>query len=346
MNQIMRMPQVGTRMNGWVWDGSGWVCDPDSDSGNGSVNPPPTTTVPCPPFGPPVFSGPTAQPPWYPGANGGVSFGQSSPPNPTRGHFWFDGITLWLFDGAVWVGATMSNTGGGNGSTPPVTVPSGPQPPFAPTVGALWFNGSTLFVWDGVQWSPVSQGKTFMQATQPPSPAAGDYWFDGTQLHIFSGTAWVIIGPTAAPAPGPGGTGLTDIVFQMQQTTGLAMSPATGWAVVPYSSPPLEDSQGGWNGVTKRFTPTVPGVYYVSARVNAGVGCGVAVAKNDDGNFTGARTVDIVPAFASIGAAGWVVANGMVDMNGSSDFIRVWSNHGGTLPNAGANPVFIVTKMA
>jgi hypothetical protein len=79
------------QQGGWWWDGSNWVCDPDCG--------PPA----CPPFGPPVFSGPVNQPPWYPGANGGVSFGTVGPANPVRGHFWFDGTTMWLFDGAGWV---------------------------------------------------------------------------------------------------------------------------------------------------------------------------------------------------------------------------------------------------
>jgi hypothetical protein len=86
-------PTVGTRDGNWVWDGSNWVCSPD-------CSPP----VSCPPFGPPVFSGPVGQPPWYPGANGGVSFGATAPPNPVRGHMWWDGTTFWLFDGAAWVG--------------------------------------------------------------------------------------------------------------------------------------------------------------------------------------------------------------------------------------------------
>jgi hypothetical protein len=71
----------------WTWDGSNWICNPCFDGG-------------CGPF----FPSPPNQPPWYPGANGGVSFGQVAPPNPIRGHFWWDGVTLWLFDGATWVG--------------------------------------------------------------------------------------------------------------------------------------------------------------------------------------------------------------------------------------------------
>lgn len=86
------VPVAGTRHGDWMWDGSNWVCDPDCNGDSG-----------FPPFGPPVFSGPTAQPPWYPGANGGVSFGATAPPNPVRGHMWWDGIMFRLFDGAAWV---------------------------------------------------------------------------------------------------------------------------------------------------------------------------------------------------------------------------------------------------
>jgi hypothetical protein len=99
----------GTQQGNWVWDGSNWVCNPDC--------PPSFAPVPCPPFGPPVFSGPAGQPPWYPGANGGVSFGSTAPPNPVRGHMWWNGTTFFLFDGAAWVfiGGTP---GAGNGTSP------------------------------------------------------------------------------------------------------------------------------------------------------------------------------------------------------------------------------------
>jgi hypothetical protein len=138
MNQITRippgsMPAVGTRDGSWVWDGSNWVCDPDCLPPAG-----------CPPFGPPVFSGPAGQPPWYPGANGGVSFGATAPPNPVRGHFWWNGSTLWLFDGAAWV-----DIGGGGGAA------TGTQPPANPVAGQDWFDGQTLWVWSGSSWVAI-----------------------------------------------------------------------------------------------------------------------------------------------------------------------------------------------
>ena len=101
MNKVSRfnVSAMPAPSGGWVWDGSNWVCDPDCGTG-----------APCPPFGPPVFSGPAGQPPWYPGANGGVSFGQTFPPNPVRGHLFWDGVTFWLFDGAAWVAVGGSSS--------------------------------------------------------------------------------------------------------------------------------------------------------------------------------------------------------------------------------------------
>jgi hypothetical protein len=55
-------------------------------------------------------------PPWYPGANAGVSFGLTPPQNAVRGHFWWDGRVLWMFDGAAWV-----TVGGSAAQTPGVT---------------------------------------------------------------------------------------------------------------------------------------------------------------------------------------------------------------------------------
>jgi hypothetical protein len=56
-------------------------------------------------------------PPWYPGANGGVSFGSTAPSNPVRGHMWWDGHAMWLFDGAAWVDFGVA---GISGESPPV----------------------------------------------------------------------------------------------------------------------------------------------------------------------------------------------------------------------------------
>lgn len=98
---------------GWVWNGSSWCWfDPDDCPAFPcpSPCPPPVSGIPfpCPPSGfptpcPPWFPPPAGQAPWYPGANGGVSFSATPPVNPIRGNLWWDGTMLHLFDGAAWV---------------------------------------------------------------------------------------------------------------------------------------------------------------------------------------------------------------------------------------------------
>jgi hypothetical protein len=180
-------PAPGTQDGNWVWDGSEWVCNPDCGNGYGGG---------VPPFGPPVFSGPVSQPPWYPGANGGVSFGQTFPPNPVRGHLFWDGTTFWLFDGAAWVGLT----GGGGGSGVAVAA-IGTTPPPAPVQGMLWFNGTALQVWNGTAWvvsvSSAAGNRTWVQASAPITPATGDGWWNGTAEQVWDGAAWKFAGPGA-----------------------------------------------------------------------------------------------------------------------------------------------------
>lgn len=156
MNSLVRsqqagMPAVGTRNGMWVWDGSQWICSP-CDSGDA----PP---FPCPPPGwppagcPPWFSGMNS-PPWYPGANAGVSFGTVAPSNPVRGHFWWNGVTLWLFDGAEWV--AVGGSGAGGSGTGGAYI--GTTPPSNPFPGQQWWNGSIMQVWDGSTWHAVGPG--------------------------------------------------------------------------------------------------------------------------------------------------------------------------------------------
>ena len=135
MNEIVR-PNMPMGQTNWFWDGTKWCCDPDC-----GVPP-----FPCPPPGfpppgcPPWFGHGVNSPPWYPGANAGVSFGINPPPNPVRGHFWWDGTGLALFDGAAWVavvnaaivppgqtiGSVVGSTGGGGTPGGPGTGLVGP----------------------------------------------------------------------------------------------------------------------------------------------------------------------------------------------------------------------------
>jgi hypothetical protein len=107
------VPPVGTRQGSWVWDGTQWSC---CDDGSIPGCPPGWPPPGCPPW----WSGQNS-PPWYPGANAGVSFGPTAPANPVRGHFWWNGTILAMFDGAVWVNTS-------SGAIVPPTSPPGTTP--------------------------------------------------------------------------------------------------------------------------------------------------------------------------------------------------------------------------
>lgn len=110
--QTVQQSAVTDPASDWWWDGQQWNC--------GCQSPQPPF---CPPQGPPPwFPPPQGQPPWYPGANGGVSFSTSPPPNPIRGAFWWDGSVLWMFDGATWV--AVGGTGSAPGTEPVLAVPT------------------------------------------------------------------------------------------------------------------------------------------------------------------------------------------------------------------------------
>lgn len=144
--QAQPVPQQGN----WVWDGTQWVCGPCDDGGGFPFCPPPG----FPPAGcPPWYSGANS-PPWYPGANAGVSFGTTAPINPVRGHFWWNGLVLALFDGAAWVntatGVIIPINGSSGGTPQPV-----PGPAFTTTTGVLSIIQSSQLT------IPASSGSTF-----------------------------------------------------------------------------------------------------------------------------------------------------------------------------------------
>lgn len=95
MNALVIPP--GTQQGNWIWDGTQWVCGPGDVPPFPGCPPPGFPPAGCPPWFPSANS-----PPWYPGANAGVTFSLTAPVNPVRGHFWWDGNILWLFDGAMW----------------------------------------------------------------------------------------------------------------------------------------------------------------------------------------------------------------------------------------------------
>lgn len=323
MNSMVPTPPVGTRDGNWVWDGSRWVCAPDCGNGNGS----------SPPLGPPVFSGPTSQPPWYPGANGGISFGASAPANPVRGHLWWDGNQLNLFDGAGWVSVS------GGGVTPPSV-----SPPTNPVPGQQWFNGSTLMVWDGHAWVPVSTTKSYIQATPPPAPNPGDTWWDGVQMRIWDGTAWELVGPGATVGPVPTST----IEFAMTVTTPLTVGTPGPWTIIPFNNTPVLDALNGWNASTHKYQPNRSGIYMFVCRGWFNAAGGVALLKNDPGSFDNSLSTSDIMVGVTYQAAGpgWTTFTGVTQLNGTSDYVRMWAlSASGTLVAMGSNPCFIATAL-
>lgn len=169
----------------WVWDGASWTCG-DNPSPPGCppapgceppcpppLCPPTGWPVPCPPFYPP----PSNQPPWYPGANGGVSFSQTAPPCPIRGAFWYDGNILWMYDGAAWVDVGVKGISTLTAGGAPVFI--GPTAPPASKPGALWWDGTELQLWDGTKWNLI--GPTPAPATPTNSGLLGIMYFGTSQ---------------------------------------------------------------------------------------------------------------------------------------------------------------------
>ena len=311
--QQMMAPQQQNMPSQQWWGGGGWW-DPD-DFPPGTVPPFPCPGPGWPPPGcPPWFAG-SNSPPWYPGANAGVSFGSTFPPNPVRGHFFWDGKTLWMFDGAAWVA-----TGGAISSTTPpsTTAPANPVP------GQQWFNGTTLYVWDGNAWVPVSQTKNTISATAPPAPNAGDTWWDGTQFHIWDGSAWELVGPGATVGPVPTTTKVFDI--RLAATVPITDYPMQ---IVALPNAPIIDTMTGWNATTHQYMPKKAGMYFFECMQQWGSPeAGHALIRNDAGslpNLSSADTISVV-AFSGASTGGfWMASNGMAQLNGTTDFVRLWA---------------------
>jgi len=292
MNSLVRttqgsVPAVGTMDGNWMWDGSQWVC-----VGDGSSVPP----FPCPPPGfpppgcPPWFSGMNS-PPWYPGANAGVSFGTTAPQNPVRGHFWWNGKVLAIFDGASWV----------NTSTGVIVPPDGG------TNGGGNGSGGT--------------GTVIISTTPPGNPVAGMQWWNGSVLQVYDGTTWNVIGPGAAAGPVP----TTTLVAQVSNPPGFVSTAASAWTVLPITGSPTVDTLLGWNATTKQYRPTKAGVYNFSSSVwNGGAFTVMMIARNDQGTIVNQAT-DTIAAGESATAGEYVNINAMAVMNGTTDFVRVWA---------------------
>ena len=303
---------VGTTQGNWVWDGSNWVCSPCGSDGSGGQFPfcPPPGFPPagCPPW----FSGMNS-PPWYPGANAGVSFGNTAPMNAVRGHFWWNGLALMIFDGAVWV----------NTATGAIVPPDG----------------------SGGGGGGSGQGTVIISTTAPGNPVAGMQWWDGTVLRVWDGTQWMIVGPGATAGPVP----TTTNVFAITVPTGLSIPTAT-WSPVPFSANPSVDTLLGYDPISHKYKPTKAGVYQFMIRCyDTQTAFGMMLMKNDTGTFTGSN--DNLLILQDIGAGvsvigGWLAGTAITVMNGTSDYVRMFAySTGGVFNPIGGNPVFTAWLM-
>ena len=257
----------------------------------------------------------------------GVSFGTTPPANPVRGHFWWNGVTLFLFDGAVW-----DPIGGSGGAV----TPPGTTFPVNPVPGQQFFNGTTLFIWDGNAWVPVSQTKTYIQATAPPAPNPGDTWFDGTQFWVWSGSSW-------------------DLVGRRHRWSGADEYACLRHATADRADRDTVRDLGGHSlqrGAADRHRRRLgPG----HSQVHAEEGRYLLFQSADQLRVLAVaprscRTIpapsptrwlsDVIVCIAST-TGGWLQTSGMMQANGTSDFFRAWGwNAGGVIPAAGSNPVF------
>jgi len=232
-----------------------------------------------------------------------VSFGTTPPPNPVRGHFWFDGTGLAIFDGAAWVNTTTLKI------VPPGTSIGGGTP--------------------GGGGTTPGQGTVIISATAPGNPVAGMQWWDGSQLRMWDGTVWQVIGPGAAVGPVP----TTSQVFRIGLPNDVTI-PADAYTIVPFTTQPSIDTLLGWNATTKQYRPTRGGMYlfFITGQLQSGGTAGAAVlAKNDQGQYDFDNT-ETVATFDLIGSniGGVFLQSGMAVMNGTTDFVRLfaWSGAG------------------
>jgi hypothetical protein len=220
----------------------------------------------------------------------------------------------WVWDGSNWV----CDPDCGDGAQ---------WPPFGPPV----FSGPV----NQPPWYPGANGGVSFGAVAPPNPVRGHLWWDGSGFWLFDGAAWVLIGGTPGTGTAPG-TGATQLVFSLTSGASINTGAAATFNIVPFTSTPTVDTLTGWNSVTHQYTPKKPGTYLVFTRAfkpAAQSGCTIAVIRNDNGTFTFNSQWWVCVNGITAAIDDWIMANGMVAMNGTTDFIRMWAATGDGILN-------------
>jgi hypothetical protein len=215
--QMTAVPQQQMAASGTQAATTQWICDCDSSSGGTfpGCAPPGWPPPGCPPW----FSGMNS-PPWYPGANAGVAFGTTAPANPVRGHFWWDGSGLWMFDGAVWV--VVGGTPGAGSS---------PSPGVSTTTQMFYIGQSTSVTLTPSAWqaypftaSPVILQGTWDGVTHKYTPNKAGYYMSS----FFSNYGLTAAGWSARAVQQNDDGTTTNHTFSITQA-GSSTTPNQGW---------------------------------------------------------------------------------------------------------------------
>ena len=242
---------------------------------------------------------------------------------------------------------------GATGATGPIglTGPTGATGAGVPIGGAtgtvLTKNSATDY--DTVWLAASGGGGTSVIVSDTPPTGVPDntLWWESDSGLLYvryndgTSTQWVIAAPSGPPgATGPAGstgpagpTGPTgpavavaanialEVRLAADQTTGVSL---LTWCTAKYDTK-ITDVQNAYSTSTGLFTPTVAGVYAVSASIGvwagSGVGIGVAIVKN--ASLTNSETQASNFVNGATGRPGVLSVSALVYCNGTTDTISV-----------------------
>ena len=148
-----------------------------------------------------------------------------------------------------------------------------------------------------------------MSLSFPASPTVGQKY----QTWVWNGTSWDAT---------PGGVVAANITLEVQLNANQTGLTAAAWNTIKYDTK-ITDVQNAYSTSTGVFTPTVAGVYAVSASIGAGMVAasqtGVAILKN--GSLTQGETQST--KVASTAQTSTLSASALIYCNGTTDTISV-----------------------